>query len=141
MVPQTAKPASARPLNRLLNVALGKIDLRPNSAVLDADKAVSIPGELMGSKTCEAPARDAAPALVLCRKLIEAGVDPKRSLHAYRGDTLCLTVRSIDAGAQWTVKETPFGPRLERWMPFSTPPVASPVRASPPLRHKTGATR
>jgi hypothetical protein len=32
--------------------------------------------------------------LALCRKLIEAGCDPGRGLHAFRGAMLALRVRS-----------------------------------------------
>ena len=43
--------------------------------------------------------RSGAPVLAMCRKLIEAGYDPARPLHAYRGDTLCLKIRSLHDGA------------------------------------------
>ena len=36
----------------------------------------------------------------MCRKLVDAGYDPARPLYAYRGDTLCLKVRSIGEGAR-----------------------------------------
>jgi hypothetical protein len=38
--------------------------------------------------------------LATCRKLIELGYDPARPLHAFRGDVLCLKVRSIGEGAR-----------------------------------------
>lgn len=63
---------------------------------------------LTGSDTCTAlglTVRATAPALALCRKLVEAGYDPVRPLHAYRGDVLCLTVSSIGWGAKHTVRE------------------------------------
>jgi hypothetical protein len=47
-----------------------------------------------------------APVTALCRALIEAGLDPAAPLEAYRGETLCLFVISIGAGAQLTVKES-----------------------------------
>jgi hypothetical protein len=31
----------------------------------------------------------------MCRKLVAEGYDPRRALEAYRGDMLCLKVRSI----------------------------------------------
>jgi hypothetical protein len=43
--------------------------------------------------------RSPSPVLALCRKLIEAGYDPGTPLEAYRGDTLCLRVRSIGEAA------------------------------------------
>jgi hypothetical protein len=59
--------------------------------------------ELTGSNTCAAlgiVARSHSPILGLCHRLIEAGVDPARPLHAYRGDTLALTISSIGHGAR-----------------------------------------
>lgn len=46
------------------------------------------------------------PVLTLCRALIDAGHDAATPLEAYRGETLCLYVISIGAGARLTVKET-----------------------------------
>lgn len=46
-----------------------------------------------------------APVLALCRALIEAGHDPAIPLEAYRGNTLCLRVRSIGEGAALSVSE------------------------------------
>jgi hypothetical protein len=54
----------------------------------------------------------------MCRKLIEAGYDPDRPLHAYRGDVLCLKVRSIGEGAKLTVDESR-PPRLVCWKPYA----------------------
>jgi hypothetical protein len=34
----------------------------------------------------------------LCRALIEAGRDPAAQLEVYRGDVLCLTVRTLGDG-------------------------------------------
>ena len=56
---------------------------------------VAIRAELVGLDICTAEshtAHGAAPILSLCRKLIEAGVDPDRPLHAYRSDVLTLIV-------------------------------------------------
>jgi hypothetical protein len=44
-------------------------------------------------------AHSTAPVLVLCRQLVEAGHDPATPLHAYRGATLALKVRSIGEAA------------------------------------------
>lgn len=46
-----------------------------------------------------------APVLALCRALIKAGHDPDTPLEAYRGDVLCLRVRSIGEGAKLTVED------------------------------------
>jgi hypothetical protein len=70
---------------------------------------------------CEADGvtvRAAAPVLALCRKLLAAGYDPDRPLHAYRGDVLALKARSIREGAKLTVDESRT-PRFVRWKPFA----------------------
>ena len=36
-----------------------------------------------------------SPVLALCRKLVAQGCNPATPLEAYRGSTLCLTIRSI----------------------------------------------
>ena len=78
-----------------------------------------IRAELAGSHHCKAEGfavRSSAPILALCRKLIAAGVDPGRPLHAYRGDVLCLRVRSIGECAKLTVAEGARDlPRFRQW--------------------------
>ena len=54
-----------------------------------------------------------APVLALCRKLVAAGHDPATPLEAYRGEVLCLRVRSIGEGAKLTVDETRSPPVCE----------------------------
>ena len=54
----------------------------------------------------------AAPVLALCRKLVAAGHDPATPLEAYRGEVLCLRVRSIGEGAKLTVEDSD---RLGPW--------------------------
>jgi hypothetical protein len=74
---------------------------------------------LVGSKRCEAEGIVAcgyAAVLDLCRALIKAGYDPKRALHAYRGEVLALAVQCIGEGARLTVEDDSLGtPRLRRW--------------------------
>jgi hypothetical protein len=68
-----------------------------------ADLAQRIRAELIGSDTCTAcghTAHGAAPVLALCRLLVDAGINPAQPLDAYRGDTLCLHVRSIGEAAK-----------------------------------------
>jgi hypothetical protein len=81
-----------------------------------------IRAELVGSDTCIAAgeiARGAAPVLAMCRQLIGAGHDPNLSLRAYRGDVLCITVRTIGEGAALTVAEgSRDTPRFRRWKPM-----------------------
>jgi hypothetical protein len=93
---------------------------------------------IIGDDTCTADgitARAHAPALALCRKLIEAGYDPDRPLHAYRGETLSLRIRSIAEGARWTVKDSRFGtPMLHRW-----PEPCLGAAAAPCMRPSVGA--
>jgi hypothetical protein len=45
------------------------------------------------------------PMLALCRALTEAGHAPNASLQAYRGEILCLRVRSLAEGAALTIRE------------------------------------
>jgi hypothetical protein len=62
-----------------------------------------IRSELIGDNTCTTAgliARGSAPVLALARLLIEAGHDSNRPLHAFRGDILALTIRSIGEGAR-----------------------------------------
>jgi hypothetical protein len=88
----------------------------------DATMALTpIRATLIGSNRCEAlgvTRRGSAPVLTLCRVLVAAGHDPRRPLHAYRGDVLALKVRSIGEGAKFTVKEDRTGPRFVTWEPF-----------------------
>ena len=63
---------------------------------------VAIRAELFSADCCKAlgiEARGAAPVLALCRKLVEAGINRALALEAYRGDILCLRIRSIGEGA------------------------------------------
>jgi hypothetical protein len=89
-----------------------------------------IRAEIVGVDECHAEGhrvRGVAPVLAVCRKLIAAGFDPGRPLHAYRGSTLCIIVNRIGTAAKWTVKERPTGPTLERWAPFPASPVSLPA--------------
>jgi hypothetical protein len=95
-----------------------------------------IRAEIIESNQCDAEGytvKASAPVLAMCRKLIEAGYDPATPLHAYRGDTLCLKVRSIGEGAQWTVQDSNSGrPVLRRYKAKETTLAASPVRPPRP---------
>jgi hypothetical protein len=67
---------------------------------------------IAGFDRCDAEGhtvRAAAPVLAMCRRLLAAGYDPARQLHAYRGDALALKVRSIGEGAKLTVKDNSCG--------------------------------
>ena len=77
--------------------------VRSNSQWLIAKPSAVI----IGTDQCEVPGRwlrAAAPVLALCRELIEAGHDPSRPLHVYRGDVLALRVRSIAEAARLSIR-------------------------------------
>jgi hypothetical protein len=82
-------------------------------------QAAPIRATLIGDNRCEAAGitvRGSAPVLALCRKLVEAGHDPAPALEAYRGETLCLRIRSIGEAAGLTVEDSRHGtPRFRRW--------------------------
>ena len=67
-----------------------------------SQRQAAIRAELRGSDEATAlgiTARWPSPVLALCRKLIEGGCDPERPMDVYRGDTVCLHVRSIGEAA------------------------------------------
>jgi hypothetical protein len=67
---------------------------------------VPIRAELIGSDQCSAlgiTVCGSAPVLNLCRRLLAAGHDPGCPLHACRGDTVALVVRSIGEAARLRV--------------------------------------
>ena len=73
-----------------------------------------IRAELFDADCCTAlglEARGAAPVLALSRKLLAAGHHPALALEAYRGETLCLRIRSIGEAAGLTVEDSRHGPR------------------------------
>jgi len=96
---------------------LGGTGTRGNSLTTKNTQAIF--AELIGSNTCTAEGItvvDHASVLALCRALVAAGHDPNRPLHAYRGDVLCLRLRSIGEGARLTIEDDRHGrPRLRRW--------------------------
>jgi hypothetical protein len=59
--------------------------------------------ELIGTNSVTAQkmvVTSATPILGLCRQLVAGGHDPATPLEAYRGDTLCVRIRSIGQAAQ-----------------------------------------
>lgn len=58
------------------------------------------------------------PVLTLCRKLIDAGVDPAEPMTVYRGEIIALRIRSIGEAARLGVTETD-GPRFQPYRPGS----------------------
>jgi hypothetical protein len=80
-----------------------------------AEPQAPIVCQIIGSDRCAyggLVVKHNAPVLAVCRKLIEAGYDPQRPLEAYRGETLCLKIRTIAVAVKLTVEEGPNGPRL-----------------------------
>ena len=62
----------------------------------------AIRADLIGSDTCIAlglAINSSSPVLALCRALVESGHDTAIALDGYRGDVLCLRVRSIGGAA------------------------------------------
>lgn len=111
----------------------GKIRPLNNRTRYGLQVAALIRAELIGSDTCSAHgfiARSSCPVLALCRKLLAAGFDSGRTLHAYRGTTLCLMVRSIGEAAGLEISSG--GTRFIRYREAR---AASPVR-----RNGRGAT-
>ena len=122
---------------------------RKRSAAISAVRA-----ELIGTNCAIAlgiKAHTSSPVVALCRALLEAGHDPATPLHAYRGNTLALKVRSIGEGAKLTVEANPIGkPVFRRWRDRAesngaAPPVAptAPTKHQPPFRsrHRGGLAR
>lgn len=107
-----------------------------------ARHAQPIRAELIGAHQCSAfgvVAHGFTPVLGQCRKLVATGINPATALHVYRGDTLCLIIRSIGTGARLEInaKGTGFiGRRAVR----TAPPM--PLNGSvPPATDKMERTR
>src|SRR5215472_11168805 len=63
----------------------------------------AIRADLIGSDTCTAlglTCNSGSPVLALCRDLVTAGHDQASRLDVYRGDVLCLRIRSISECAE-----------------------------------------
>ena len=80
--------------------------------------------------------RASAPGLAMCRKLLEAGYDPDRPLHCFRGETLAMKISSIAYGARYSVSEPSTGSGV-RLVPYSDGPQKS--GAAPPIRFSNAA--
>ena len=89
-----------------------------------------IRAELDKSDTCHSEGhtvRAYAPVLAMCRKLLEAGYDPARPLHAYRDGILCLKVSSIGWGATKAVEDSICGTPVLRRRRGQTMGTAVPI--------------
>jgi hypothetical protein len=63
---------------------------------------MKIDAELSKDEICSAlgiTVQSSSPVLALCRKLVALGHDPSTPLDAWRGDVLCLRIRSIGEAA------------------------------------------
>ena len=63
-----------------------------------------------------------SPVLSLCRRLLDAGYASSTPLEAYRGDVLCLSIRSIGEAAGLRVVDGRLQPAPE---PGLAPPMSS----------------
>jgi hypothetical protein len=91
----------------------------------------AIRAELTGQDTAVAlgiAANSHTPILSLCRALVDGGHDPAAPLEAYRGDVLCLRVRSIGEAAGLRIGSHGVG--------FEAAPECD---AAPPMRLKKWA--
>jgi hypothetical protein len=83
------------------------------------DLCLVIRAEITGANeatACGLTAHGHAPVLTLCRQLIDLGHEPESPLAAYRGNTLCLLLHSIEEGAALTVEDDRLGkPKFRRY--------------------------
>jgi hypothetical protein len=108
-------------------------------AKLNGAATLVITAMLTGSDTACAESitvTGASPVLALCRRLVDAGRDQNRPLHAYRGDVPALRVRSIGEGARLEIRGDGVGFRRLPKM-GAGPPMRRPGRAA--VRHRAGA--
>ena len=97
-------------------------------AATDHQSNAPIRAELIGSDQCNAGGLSitgTAPILAVCRALIEAGCAPTTALQAWRGTTLCLSVRTLAEGAKLAIDENRMDYRPYRAFPCA--PVPPPV--------------
>jgi hypothetical protein len=94
------KPAAIGARRASVSVDFWQVDGADDNPSQFSRKAIR--ADLIGSDICTAlglAIHSGSPILALCRALIEAGHDPATPLEAYRGETLCLRVRSIGEAA------------------------------------------
>jgi hypothetical protein len=124
--PNGVGPASALTENEALEVCSTAKTNKQGSKAFPQKIKQAVRAELTESDTATAlgtTGRGNAPVLDLCRKLVGAGHDPDQPLEAYRGDTLCLIVRSIGEASRLEINGdgTGFRPRRQ---PDAAPPIA-----------------
>jgi hypothetical protein len=87
-----------------------------------------IHADLSSSDTCKAlgiTIQSESPVLEFCRALIELGCDPDTPLECYRGDVLCLRVRSIGEAANLRISSD----HSVEFKPLLMPAAASLMRS------------
>ena len=90
---------------------------------------------MIGSDTCTAAGITVpryAPVLVLCRRLMAAGMRPDPRWTCWRGSTVATRIRSIGEAAKLTVKEDRHGTPVFR----RTENRPGGVATAPPMRRK-----
>jgi hypothetical protein len=105
----------------------GKINLLNNQNSGGPQVGEPIRADLIGSDQCRAAgitAHGPSPVLALCRELVATKVDPDRPMHAYRGDMLCLVVRSIGEAAQFDINSKGTGFVRSRLAVRTAPPMS-----------------
>ena len=79
-----------------------------------------IMAQLKGSNVCIAEGITVthnAPALEMCRRLVEAGVDPEKPLVCFRSGEIAVKICSIGWGAKHAVDESQNGPKVTAHRP------------------------
>jgi hypothetical protein len=92
-----------------------------------------IRADIDGDARCSAlgtTARGSAPVLKLCRLLLKQAHDPARPLHAFRGNTLALIIRSLGEVAGLEISGNGVGFR-RRYGVGTPPPVRKIGRGAP----------
>jgi hypothetical protein len=106
-------------------------------AKFDGATLAVLTARLVGSDTATAldlTAQSTSPVLHLARKLVAAGHDPALPLHAYRGGTLAVLVRSIGEAARLEINAYGTGFRPHRGADAGSP--AAPI-APARTKHRT----
>ena len=100
--------------------------ISPSDCRLSSPTRPLIYADLCNDDACQAlgiTIESPSPLLDLCRALVEAGCDPATPLEAYRGNVLCLRVRSIGEAAKLKIGSDGVG-----FKPLSEPATAPPMR-------------
>src|SRR5262249_16997742 len=89
------------------------------------------------AEACGLTVQSGSPVLSLCRQLIEAGHPSSARLEAYRGNTLCLAIRSIGEASGIRVATNGVGFIRVSGLPlapYMSPPAQAGTPHKPPTR-------